>query len=138
MPPRALTPAEENAARMAFEMLLKKKLLKVNTGRGRKPGMGPVHAARTYTRTHAHAHTHADRQGDTTQCTHTFTSDVSFPTVRAHNTLVFLNTTRDLRVHVRVRPEEVSKYTRGAGGGRAHMWAPQAMQKRQFCDTDMF
>ena len=73
MPPRALTPAEENAARMAFEMLLKKKLLKVNTGRGRKPGMGPVHAARTYTRTHAHAHTHADRQGDTTQCTHTFT-----------------------------------------------------------------
>ena len=45
MPPRVLTPVEENAARMAFEILQKKKLLKVNTGRGRKPGMAPVHAA---------------------------------------------------------------------------------------------
>ena len=47
MPPRALSPAEENAARMAFATLQKKKLLKVNTGRGRKPGMAPVHAALT-------------------------------------------------------------------------------------------
>ena len=45
MPSLALTPVEENAARRAFEMLQKKKLLKVKTGRGRPPGMVPVHAA---------------------------------------------------------------------------------------------
>lgn len=46
MPPRALsTPAEEKAALMAFAMLKDKKLIKVSTGRGRKPGMAPVHAA---------------------------------------------------------------------------------------------
>ena len=45
MPSPALTPVEENAARRAFEMLQKKKLLKVKTGRGRPPGMVPVHAA---------------------------------------------------------------------------------------------
>ena len=45
MPARALTPAEEKAALMAFAMLKDKKLIKVSTGRGRKPGMAPVHAA---------------------------------------------------------------------------------------------
>ena len=44
-PSRQLTSSEENAARKAFAMLQQKKLIKATTGRGRKPGMAPVHAA---------------------------------------------------------------------------------------------
>ena len=44
-PARQLTPLEENAARKAFATLQQKKLIKATTGRGRKPGMAPVHAA---------------------------------------------------------------------------------------------
>ena len=40
-----LTSPEENAARKAFAMLQQKKPIKATTGRGRKPGMAPVHAA---------------------------------------------------------------------------------------------
>ena len=44
-PSRQLTSSEENAARKAFAMLQQKKPIKATTGRGRKPGMAPVHAA---------------------------------------------------------------------------------------------
>ena len=42
---RALTPPEENAARDAYTLLQKNKLVCVPSGRGRRPGLQPLHAA---------------------------------------------------------------------------------------------